>query len=110
MYIPINAVIASEKLTQYLLIPRPKNDKSKWLASIGFSLDNAEALETALRQVIELNEATEDHRDEYGIFYHVAGKLVGPLGELEVITVWVREAHDESIFRFITLKPRREKS
>jgi hypothetical protein len=36
--IPSNAVIPKEKLTCYLLVPRTKDDKSKFLAQAGFTL------------------------------------------------------------------------
>lgn len=111
MYIPVDAEIKTEKLTHYLLVPRPKNDKSKFLAKAGFVSDNADMLEVAIRLLIQSNEAIEDHRDDYGIFYQVTGKLVGPDGELDVVTIWVMEPKDnDHVFRFITLKPRREKS
>jgi len=40
MLIPPDAEIASEKLTHYLLVPKPLDDKSKFLARAGFSPAN----------------------------------------------------------------------
>ena len=37
--------IAPEKLTQYLLTPKKRNDKSKWLAEAGYTLENWQKLE-----------------------------------------------------------------
>lgn len=48
MKLPVDAIIAREKLTQYLLVPRQKNDKSRFLAQVGFTLQNPEALEEAV--------------------------------------------------------------
>ena len=38
MRIPADAVSAAEKLTGYLLLPRPWDDKAKFLAQAGFDL------------------------------------------------------------------------
>ncbi len=52
MKIPDNAVISEEKLTRYLLVPRLKDDKAKYLAQAGFTQANPEELLTAIRQLI----------------------------------------------------------
>ena len=49
MKLPITTLIASEKLTNYLLVPRKRNDKSGWLAKAGYILTNWHVLETDLR-------------------------------------------------------------
>jgi hypothetical protein len=36
------AIIPEEKITRYLLVPRIKDDKSKFLAQAGFTQDNPE--------------------------------------------------------------------
>ncbi|MBD2204797.1 hypothetical protein H6G33_13520 [Calothrix sp. FACHB-1219] len=38
MKIPPDAIIADEKITRYLLVPREQDDKSKFLAQAGFTL------------------------------------------------------------------------
>jgi hypothetical protein len=105
--IPDNAVIPEEKLTRYLLVPRLKDDKSKYLAQAGFTQANPEDLLTAIRQLITDNEAVEDNVNEYGIFYTVEGNLQGINDRsLAIITVWLQSKYDGS-FRFITLKPKK---
>jgi hypothetical protein len=74
-------------LTQYLLFPRQKNDKSQFLAQVGFTRENSDVLEAAIRKLIVENEAVSDRHNEYGIFYRVEGELQGPYGILSVITV-----------------------
>ena len=106
MRIPVDATIAWEKLTLYLLVAKPKNDKSRFLAQAGFTLANPEALEAAIRQVIADNEAVFDRENEYGTFYQVRGNLQGPDGILTVVTIWLlQDVNGE--FRFVTLKPAR---
>ena len=107
MKIPDDAVIPEEKLTRYLLIPRLKDDKSKYLAQAGFTQANPEDLLTAIRQLITDNEAVEDNVNEYGVFYIVEGNLQGINNRnLAVVTVWLQSKYDES-FCFITLKPKK---
>jgi hypothetical protein len=107
MRITSDALIAREKLTGYLLVPQAKNDKSKFLAQAGFTPDNPDVLEAAIRRILVENDAVQDRADEYGVFYRVSGALVGPDGSLAVITVWIYGANEQS-YRFITLKPDKE--
>lgn len=66
MKIPSDAVIPDAKPTQYLLILKPRNDKSQYLAQGGFNLNNWQQLKTAIQTIILNNEAIEDRTDEYG--------------------------------------------
>jgi hypothetical protein len=103
--IPSNAIIPEPKLKQYLLVLRPRDDKSKFLAQGGFTLDTATELELAIRQLIAENEAVEDRTDRFGTFYEVKGLLKGINGiDLGVVTIWLHESVDKQ-FRFITLIP-----
>lgn len=107
MKIPTEAIIPRAKLIDYLLLPKHKNDKSEFLAQAGFTQNNPEALEVALRQLIAENEAHSDRVDEYGVYYRVEGKLHGPNGILAVVTIWIlQKANGE--YRFVTLKPARQ--
>jgi len=44
-YLNPNATIPPAKLTQYLLVLQPKDDKSGFLAQAGYNLDNWQVLE-----------------------------------------------------------------
>jgi hypothetical protein len=108
--IPPNAIIPEAKLTRYLLIFRPYDDKSKFLAKAGFTLENPDDLMLALRQVIQVGEAIEERTDQYGIYYRVKGILQGPNGiSLKVITVWLHRSIDQQ-FQFLTLVPDKQKT
>ncbi|MFQ5400976.1 MAG: DUF6883 domain-containing protein [Anaerolineae bacterium] len=88
MKIPPDALIASEKLTGYLLASRDEDDKSRFLAQAGFTQENPDDLEVALRELIKIEEAVADRIDEYGTFYQVRGQLNGPGDRnLAVITI-----------------------
>jgi hypothetical protein len=106
MRLPGAVVIPSDKLSGYLLVARRHNDKAKFLERFGFTLDNPDVLEAAIRSLAAGNEAVIDRQDVYGVFYRVEGSLVGPKGKLEVVTIWLERAVDGEV-RFITLKPLR---
>jgi len=109
MRIPADALIPAEKLTGYLLLPRPWDDKAKFLAQAGFDRENPDALLGALRELAASTDAAPDGVNEYGEFLRLDGDLVGPNGrELAVTAVWFRQHADRRV-RFVTLKPRRER-
>ena len=106
MHIPEDALIAREKLTTYLLLPRIKDDKSRFLAQLGFTQDNPDDLEAAIRTLVRTYAAVQDRQNEYGTFYQVTGPLIGVHGERSVVTL--ETAHER--YGFITLKPDRSGS
>ena len=107
MRIPHDAIIPRAKLVDYLLAPRPWDDKSRFLARAGFLRGNPETLETAIRRMAEQFEASYDGENEYGTFYRVVGELDGPIGvSLPVILIWLQWKVDGT-FHLVTLKPYR---
>jgi hypothetical protein len=103
--IPEDSIIPDAKITGYLLVPKPRNDKSKFLAQAGFTQENSEALKLAIRTQALSTEAVEEKINEYGIFYQVEADLIGINGTiLSVITVWLERQIDGK-FQFVTLKP-----
>ncbi len=107
MKIPRDAEILPRKLSEYLLVPRPKGDKSKFLAQAGFTSANADELMDSSRRLAIEAEATEDGVNEYGIFDRADGPLTGLDGRvLSVAIVWIRW-HSDGSFHFVTWKPLR---
>jgi len=106
--LPEETVIPRDKLVCYLLLPREENDKSKFLASAGYTLANWEVLEQDLRQPSRTREISNIDTSLFGIMYEVRGTLTGPNERLlHVVTVWIKlEATQET--RFVTLFPDRE--
>lgn len=105
MKIPEDAVVPEDKITRYLLVQKVRNDKSKFLAQAGFTLENPEALMAAIHSLIRVSNAVEDRSNEYGIFYQAIGELVGVNGViLSVMTIWLQRQTDGK-FQFVTLKP-----
>src|SRR6476660_9327969 len=109
MRIPADALIAAEKLTGYLLLPREWDDKSKFLAKAGFGRTNPENLLNALRTLAAEVEAIEDGNNEQGEFFRTDGDLMAANGRrLAVSAIWLRQ-HSDGQVRFVTLKPRKQR-
>ncbi len=103
--IPDDLIIPTAKITQYLLVLKARNDKSRFLAQAGFTQENPEALRLAIQSQAMDKEAIEEKSNEYGTFYQVEGELSGVNGvSLSVITVWLQRQIDGK-FQFVTLKP-----
>jgi len=106
---PQDAIIPDDKISNYLLKYRDKDDKSKFLAQAGFTEDNPEKLRLAILQLMETVDPIEDITNEYGTFYRIEGELIGVnQRNLSVVTVWLKRKIDNQ-FQFVTLKPKKEK-
>jgi hypothetical protein len=87
---PQDAIIPTAKLTQYLLVALPKNDKSKFLAQAGYTLENWQQLEQDLRLQVLTQAAEYLETTRYGDKYGIRSCLRGPNGtELTILTVWI---------------------
>jgi hypothetical protein len=105
MRVPADATIAPEKFTHYLLVPRLRADKSRYLARGGYTRENVERLIEDLRRQLLPLEATVSRSSDFGQTYVIEGPLVGPSGkQLLVRTVWLKHALSGS-FHFVTLVP-----
>ena len=105
MKLPANAIIATGKLTRYLLVLQPRGDKSAFLARAGYTLENPDQLLHDLRTQILLLDATPLEAGEFGQYYEIRGTLSHPKGvTLAVRTIWMTE-HLSGITKFVTLIP-----
>ena len=103
MLLPQNAIIAKEKLTQYLLVSLPKDDKSKFLAQAGYTLDNWQQLDQDLRAQMLTQPADFVETTRYGKKYFIRARLRGSNEvKLSILTVWMVE---NGTTRFVTLVP-----
>jgi hypothetical protein len=108
MKLPANAVIPIEKLTDYLLVRRLRNDKSGYLARTGYNASNWHILESDIRKLIQTRDAEPAGQNEFGEFLVVRGELLGPNNSpLNVKTVWIQLAETGDT-RFVTLVPNEE--
>jgi hypothetical protein len=103
--IPEYLIIPRARITQYLLVLKARNDKSRFLAQAGVTQENSEALKLTIQKQAMDKEAIEEKSNEYGTFYQVEGELIGVNGvSLSIVTVWLQRQIDGK-FQFVTLKP-----
>lgn len=94
-----------EKLTHYLLVPRSRSDKSRWLARGGYTSENPQRLADDLRAQLLPLDALPGRETSFGESFEISGRLTGPSGiSLPLRTVWLKDALSGRV-RFITLIP-----
>lgn len=105
MKLPIDAVIAPEKIRKYLLTRRIEDDKSHFLEQAGYALAEWDRLDKDLREQILSKDAVLLESTVYGEVYEIRWGLIGPNGtSLNVVTIWMKE-RDTGMVKFITLFP-----
>jgi len=108
MKLPSTVIISSDKIRLYLLSPRKRNDKSKWLANAGYKLENWKQFERDIRLQILTLEASMTEETKYGKMYEIKGKLTGPNGKtLHIRSIWMNEK-ETKLFKFITIFPNKK--
>jgi hypothetical protein len=97
----MNIIIDTANITNYLLVPKDKNDKSKFLNELGYTLDNWEILVEDIKNIVLENEAIFQKESPFGgDLYEVKGQL----RNFVVITIWL-VLDNQNTFRFVTLFP-----
>ena len=66
MRLPLDATIAEDKLTRYLLLPQARGDKSAFLAQAGYGRENMRHLLRDLRAQILPSEAQRLESNKFG--------------------------------------------
>jgi hypothetical protein len=103
--LPENTIIATDKLTRYLLVPQKRGDKSRFLAGAGYTLENIDQLLHDLRTQILPLESVPLESGKFGQYYEIRGTLNGPNGATRTVrTIWITE-HLSGITKFVTLIP-----
>jgi len=101
------AIIASEKLTGYLLNVSHKRGgpKARMLLSVGYRSDNPQSLESDLRVQHLSLDVTRTH-NAYGVVYEIEGPINTPSGRsVRFRSVWQVDTGTD-VPRFITMYPR----
>src|SRR5947209_855338 len=105
MKLPADSIIATPKITAYLLRPRAEDDKSAFLAQAGYTLDDPQRLERDIREQLLPLETELIGPVEYGTKYRIRGTLRGPNGrELRVVSIWM-SVETTGLTKFVTLYP-----
>ncbi len=100
------AIVSDDKLRQYLLNPSHSvgGPKAAWFASLGYTLENADELRTALIEVAKANDVFRSTPSPYGVKYEVVGEIGCPgFHPGRVVTVWMVSGNDRP--RLITAHP-----
>ena len=96
---PEQIIIPEEKILNYLLINKEKNDKSAFLSRLGFSRKNFHELIEEIRKIATTNEAVLSRASEWNLY-----KIEGKLKVSVVVTIWIEQI-EENKYRFVTLYP-----
>ena len=87
-----HAVVDLAKLRDYCLSPEHVRGRHKarvFAAALGLTRDQAEALQAALLQAADNEDATATDQDEYGQRYVLDFTMKGPAGEARVRSSWI---------------------
>src|ERR1044072_1789266 len=81
--------VPDSKITHYLLLPRPIDDKSKYFTSLGFTMQNWRELARALYRHANQYDCTPSRQTPNGTIYVVQCNLTTPNGRKPCIrTFW----------------------
>ncbi len=106
MIIPKDAIIAVEKVRDYLLKPLETDDKSGFLKIAGYTREDFPRLLEDIRTLLP-GEGRFQMYTTFGERFELDGVLRGPSGQsLYVTTIWQRSPR--GTWRFITLFPNTE--
>ncbi|MBI5325061.1 MAG: hypothetical protein HZB41_07300 [Ignavibacteriae bacterium] len=109
MKLPVDAEISDDKIVNYLLKNRLKNDKSGFLNKAGYNQSNYHKLIEDIRSQILPLDAEFQRENPYGKIYSIQGSLDTPMNKkLSIITIWFIE-YSSNKTKFITLYPSKEK-
>jgi len=80
--------IPAEKILQYLLAKKEKNDKSNFLMFLGYSKVNWQDLSYDIKNIALNNNLVLKRTSEFGNLYSIRGKLKNKF----VITIWLKQS------------------
>ena len=103
-----HAIIATEKLTAYLLNPLHKRGgaKARLLLGLGYRSEAPEILESDLRMQHLSSNAVRVSKNSYGVAYEIDGPITTPSGRVvRFCSIWQIDTGSR-VPRFITIYPR----
>lgn len=99
--------IDDRKVREYLLSKTHPvgRFKARVFATAGFNESMVDAFIAEIRRIAATGEVSGVQDTEFGRKYTVPGSLVGPIGVIQVLTVWIAEAGHPDL-RLVTVHPR----
>lgn len=79
--------------------------KARVFASAGFTASTVDAFVSEIRRLASSGEVSETEDTPFGRKYTVSGILTGPVGVVQVVTVWLEEPGRPGV-RLVTVQPR----
>jgi len=101
-----NAIVAEEKIREYLLNPSHPVGGSKaiWFASIGYTLDNWQELTGDLLRLARTADNFVAKWSPFGVKYEVSGEIGRP-GHRPAVVVSIWIVDEDSAPRLVTAYP-----
>ncbi len=96
-----NAVIARDKLKNYILNPSKSNGKSKFFNDLGYNMKNYKLLEAHIMQKLATNKALKYEKGKDGRISFQVNMALGVNRKEMVLTAWSIDAGSK-IPRFVT--------
>ncbi|MBD8961756.1 MAG: hypothetical protein EGR81_05835 [Ruminococcaceae bacterium] len=103
-----NAVIARNKLKNYILNPTKDESKAKFFKSLGYNMQNYERLERDMRAKLGTSKALKYQTNPDGSVSFQVNMYIGIDKKALVTTAW-RIDNGSNVPRFITAYPNRSK-
>lgn len=103
-----NAVIARNKLKNYILNPTKDEDKARFFKSLGYNMQNYEHLERDIRAKLATNKALKYQTSSDGSVGFQVNMYIGINKKSFVTTAWKIDKGDK-VPRFITAYPNKSK-
>ncbi|MDQ3010800.1 MAG: hypothetical protein M3X11_08880 [Acidobacteriota bacterium] len=104
---PQKAVVEIRKLRDYCLNPEHRIGKHKarlYKASLGLTIEDAEALRAVLREIVKTHEAELGDKDEHGQRYQIEFEMTWQDKHAKLLSAWnVRP--NEAFARLVTCYP-----
>ena len=111
MKLPVanDETVPAEKMRDYLLDDEhPDNPgKAAFFATLGYTEDNWQDLDRALREQHLVLDAKEVETTDWGRMFEIVGPISGPSGRAHAVrSIWIIR-HSEDFPRFVTAYPAR---
>lgn len=105
MKLPEDTLINRQKLTDYLLKPRARNDKSSFLNELGYHSGNWQKLREAITLQILPQKSIIIEETQYGTMYRIASELTGANGKTRKVLTFCMHRLEDSKVHLVTMYP-----
>lgn len=109
MNFSLQFIVDPRKITQYLLVPQNKNDKSRFLANYGYTQDNWQQLQQDILTASHPAEILDLIPSGWGLRIKLRNHWPTPNKKrIQVISIWQLDRNNQKA-NFVTLYPDKTK-